>query len=72
LRERRSFTHCACPPPGIGEEKSEKNLRTASEISTYTAGSVALEYGVVDLHIYKVSHSAGATIAIGVNSSAAL
>jgi hypothetical protein len=38
-----------CPPPGIGAKISRKFLETCFGI-TYNGGSVALEYGVVDLN----------------------
>jgi hypothetical protein len=42
----------ACPPPGIGAEKSGKFLTWNRFGMTYIGvGNVALEYGVVDLHI---------------------
>jgi hypothetical protein len=58
--ERRSFEIVPCDPPGIGAKKVQEGSRN-SFVSTYIGGVVALEYGVVDLHI---------GITVNINSSA--
>jgi hypothetical protein len=58
MDDKSSFTNGDCPsvlkvvcgPPGIGAKKNQESSRK-SFVSTYIGGVVALEYGIVDLHI---------------------
>jgi hypothetical protein len=50
----------ACGPPGIGAKKFQEISRRKQLVTTYTGGTVALECGVVDLHIRTIGKNSTA------------
>jgi hypothetical protein len=63
LNINSSALEVACPPPGVGAKKIQQSSLKSFGI-TYMGGSVALDCGVMDLHIGPMIGSNSSTLEV--------